>query len=256
MELSAHYAALDTEEPDSEDDASAASALGDDAAADDGDDDDAPLEEPNDEDDVYAVAWQRILPEHDAAHSLHVRRSALGDDADENDYGDIADDDAADDAAADFGVPRESPLDLADAFAIADAVADLEICDERDACAIAVALAGELLSLRILSEDALLSVFSAGASSASMTPVSGGEGEPSLSDRASQALNYVYYSQPDHVLSKLNEWLVDPGVHDASAANRIAQLESLFHMSPEGMDENSAHEQASKKTVWKHYGSR
>ena len=36
--------------------------------------------------------------------------------------------------------------------------------------------ADELLSLRALSEDALLSVFSAGASSASMTPVSGGEG--------------------------------------------------------------------------------
>ena len=36
--------------------------------------------------------------------------------------------------------------------------------------------AGELLSLRVLSEDALLSVFSAaGASSASMTTVSGGE---------------------------------------------------------------------------------
>jgi len=70
--------------------------------------------------------------------------------------------------------------------------------------------AGELLSLRVLSEDALLSVFSAGASSASMTPVSGGEGGPSLPDRVSQALNYVYYFQPDHVLSKLNEWLVDP----------------------------------------------
>ena len=61
-----------------------------------------------------------------------------------------------------------------------------------------------------------------------------------------QALNYVYYFQPDHVLSKLNEWLVDPGVHDALAANRIAQFESLFHMSPEEMDEHSAHEQASK----------
>ena len=106
--------------------------------------------------------------------------------------------------------------------------------------------AGELLSLRVLSEDALLSVFSAGASSASVTPDSGGEGEPSLSDRAAQALNYVYYFQPDHVLSKLNEWLVDPGVHDALAANRIEQFESLFHMSPEEMDEHSAHEQASK----------
>ena len=81
--------------------------------------------------------------------------------------------------------------------------------------------AGELLSLHVLSEDALLSVFSAGASSASVTPDSRGEGEPSLSDRAAQALNYVYYFQPDHVLSKLNEWLVDPGVHDALAADRI-----------------------------------
>jgi hypothetical protein len=39
---------------------------------------------------------------------------------------------------------------------------------------------------------------------------------------------------------------VDPGVHDALAANRIAQFESLFHMSPEEMDEHSAHKQASK----------
>ena len=71
-----------------------------------------------------------------------------------------------------------------------------------------------------------------------MTPVSGGEGEPSLSGRAAQASNYVYYFQPDHVLSKLNTWLVDPGVHDALAANRIAQFESLFRMSPEEMDEH------------------
>ena len=106
--------------------------------------------------------------------------------------------------------------------------------------------AGELLSLRTLSEDALLSVFSAGTSSASVTPVSGGEGEPSLSDRAAQALNYICYFQPDRVLSKLNKWLVDPGVHDTLAANRIAQFESLFHMSPEEMEEHSAHEQASK----------
>ena len=78
-------------------------------------------------------------------------------------------------------------------------------------------------------------------------------GESSLSGLASQALNYVYYFQPDHVLSKLNEWLADPGVHDAFTANRIAQFESLFHMSPEEMDNHSAHEQASNTcsaTLW------
>ena len=47
------------------------------------------------------------------------------------------------------------------------------------------------------------------------------------------------------MLSKLNKWLVDPGVHDALAANRIAQFESLFHMSPEEMDEHSANKQSS-----------
>ena len=35
-------------------------------------------------------------------------------------------------------------------------------------------------------------------------------------------------------------------MHDALAANRIAQFESLFHMSPEEMDEHSAHKQAPK----------
>ena len=39
---------------------------------------------------------------------------------------------------------------------------------------------------------------------------------------------------------------MDPGVHDASAANRTAQFESLFHMSSEEMDEHSAHQQAPK----------
>ena len=156
MELSAHYAALDTEEPDSEDDASAAASLGDDA--DDDDEDDAPRDDDDDDDEdvgagfVYNKSSARYLPEHDPNRTL---RSALRDENDENDYGDVADDDddddaaddaddaddaAADDAAADFGAPRESPLDVADAFAIADALADLAICDERDARAIAVAL--------------------------------------------------------------------------------------------------------------------
>ena len=44
----------------------------------------------------------------------------------------------------------------------------------------------------------------------------------------------------------MNEWPVDPGVHDALAADRMKQFESLFHMSPEEMDEHAAHEQASK----------
>ena len=48
------------------------------------------------------------------------------------------------------------------------------------------------------------------------------------------------------MLPKLNKWLVDPGVHDALAANSIAQFESLFHMSPEEMDEHPAHEKAPK----------
>ena len=40
---------------------------------------------------------------------------------------------------------------------------------------------------------------------------------------------------------------MDPGVHDAFTAIRIAQFESLFHMSLEEMDNHSAHEKVSKK---------
>ena len=39
---------------------------------------------------------------------------------------------------------------------------------------------------------------------------------------------------------------MDSGVRDAFTANRIAQFESLFHMSPEEMDNHSTHEQAPK----------
>ena len=158
MELGAHYAALDKEEeePDSEDDASAAASLGVDADADD--EEYRPIEEAFDPAPGCSREGKFWSPRRTSFLDTNVplpvrfRRSALGD---ENDYGDVADDDdddadddaaddaddaAADDAAADFGAPRESPLDVADAFAIADALADLEICDERDARAIAVAL--------------------------------------------------------------------------------------------------------------------
>ena len=36
---------------------------------------------------------------------------------------------------------------------------------------------------------------------------------------------------------------MDPGVHDTFASNRIAQFDSLFHMSPEEMDNHSTPEQ-------------
>ena len=84
--------------------------------------------------------------------------------------------------------------------------------------------ATELVAVRVLSEDSLLTIFSGGTSDASPTPVSGGDGELSLSDLASQALHYIYYFQPDHVVSKINSWLVDPGVHDAFANSRISQF--------------------------------
>ena len=71
--------------------------------------------------------------------------------------------------------------------------------------------AGELLSLRVYPKTRFSRCSPlVGASSASVTPDPGGEGGASLSDRAAQALNYVYYFQHDHVLSKLNKWLVDP----------------------------------------------
>ena len=164
MELGAHYAALDKEEeePDSEDDASAAASLGVDADADD--EEYRPIEEAFDapapgcsREGKFWSPRRTCFLDTNVPLPDRFRRSALGD---ENDYGDVADDDADDDAAdddaadddaadddaadddaaADFGAPRKSPLDVADAFAIADALADLEICDERDARAIAVAL--------------------------------------------------------------------------------------------------------------------